>query len=174
MCEGVLKGSQAINVLEAGSGTGVIASCLLKYSSNVSNLDIVESHVGLFELAKSNILRHSLHSQQTQLGFHCARVEELTLSTEYHAIISSIPLNSLSTEDVMSILQLYKQRLKPGGSISYYEYLGSRMANRMHSLLSDEVYLGNVINDMFLGATVESRVCWFNFPPARVVTIYTE
>jgi hypothetical protein len=43
----------------------------------------------------------------------------------------------------------------------------------MHSLVSDEVYLGDVINEMFVGASVEKKVCWVNFPPARVVTIYT-
>ncbi len=166
----LIKPQSSPSVLEVGSGTGVVATYILREKYALNILDVVESQADLFDVACKNI--QALEASFPVRLFN-ERVEAMTWPEPhvYDAIISSIPLNSLAIEDVRDILLTYKRLLKQGGSFSFYEYLGSRLANSLYALIGSDEAFSVVLGSIFVDAEINTAICWNNFPPARVITV---
>jgi phosphatidylethanolamine/phosphatidyl-N-methylethanolamine N-methyltransferase len=61
-----------------------------------------------------------------RITIHHMPVEQLVPEEPYHAIISGLPLNNFPAEVVSSILAKLEGLAAPGGTLSYFEYIGVR------------------------------------------------
>lgn len=161
------------NVLEVGSGNGVIANYLLRhYGSYVNELWVNEINPVLFKECEKNLQNLDLSNINLQLNLGAFENMQLP-EKHFDIIISSIPLNSLSCAEVDAIIDKFKYTLKnsSNSTLCFYEHIGSRIANKMHSLISTEDSFTTMFNQAFDAWEYSSQLVFRNFPPAIVWTI---
>ena len=179
LCDALVQpivGLSNANVLEVGSGDGAVANHLIShYNKQVSELWVNELNPTLFGMCKDNLEAAELN--HIELFLNKGAFEDMTLPHKhFDVVISSLPLNSLSHDEVMCVLERFKQVLKvsPHATFCFYEYLGSRLLNTMHSMVSSEATLTSALFEVFDGDKFSSQLVLKNFPPAKVWTIQRE
>ena len=99
------------------------------------------------------------------------RVEQLPAGQPYDVIISGLPLNNFSVADVEQILAALEKLLRPGGTLSFFEYLAIRPIRAVVSTREQRQRLRGIGEalDRMLSAH-EIRRTWVlpNLPPACV------
>jgi phosphatidylethanolamine/phosphatidyl-N-methylethanolamine N-methyltransferase len=110
-------------ILEVGPGTGSVTRAIARCLQPGDRLDAVEINGRFVEMMRrrldtDKVLR--LHRDQIEV-IH-AGVEELIGDGVYDFIISGLPLNNFPVALVRKIFAAYDRLLKPGGTLSYYEY----------------------------------------------------
>ena len=105
--------------------------------------------------------------------FHLAhqRLEDLPGKHEYDVIVSGLPLNNFAVADVEQILATMVGLLKPGGVLSFFQYVAIRKARALVSNRHERARLNGISRalDGLLGPHEERRDCiWRNLPPAWV------
>ena len=60
-------------------------------------------------------------------------MEDLPADEPYDLIISGLPLNNFSVADVERILEVMHRLLRPGGTLSFFEYIAIRPARALVS-----------------------------------------
>jgi phospholipid N-methyltransferase len=98
-------------------------------------------------------------------------VQQLGQVGEFDLVISGLPLNNFSSADVHKILQAYAKLLKPGGVLSFFQYILIRPAKMIVSTGSERNRLKGV-GDAIEGVLGEREFArewvWVNVPPAWV------
>ncbi|WP_347178575.1 class I SAM-dependent methyltransferase [Streptomyces iconiensis] len=171
-----LRGRQdsALRVLEAGAGTGSVTRSLIPLLGPDSHLDIAEANPR-FAARLSRLV--SAHPGQAADGpapcgvrVHPERVERLEPGQGYDVIVSGLPFANFAPADVETIMDRYLELLRPGGTLTYFSYLGTaavrRLLPRARCARHREV---EALMDGYrrrCGAT--SRTVLANLPPARV------
>jgi len=157
----------AKNYLEVGAGTGAITRHFVKFLRPEDRLDIVEIDPTL-----SGVLSKS-YGHLANVFIHNSPVQEWNAGNrKFDAIVSTVPLNSLPSAKVLDdIFRAYIKLLKPTGTISSLEYVGT-------STLSKTFYVGEtrktfdgiyaVKNGFFKKYSFERPIVFANFPPARI------
>src|SRR5262249_47435335 len=110
-------------ILEAGPGTGSVTTHILRHLQPGDQVDIVELNDHFFALLQKRFqdeTNFARHRDRVQL-IHSA-VEKVTGSAVYDFIISGLPLNNFAVAQVREIYRVFKRLLKPGGTLSYFEY----------------------------------------------------
>ena len=87
----------------------------------------------------------------------------------YDFIVSGLPINNFPVAQVREVFRAYQRLLKPGGTVSFFEYvlirqLKSPFVNRRERR---RLYRVGLVVERYLrdGQFRRQRV-WFNFPPA--------
>ena len=133
---------RALRVLEAGAGTGALTQEILRRLPAGSHLDIYEINPVFAEhlTAKFDRSGHGSSGSHGSIGgsgggaeaagpssvsvrVHNARVQEIRPDASYDAIVSGLPLNNFKPSQVRRILETLMAALKPGGVMSWFEYL---------------------------------------------------
>ncbi|MGW2870893.1 class I SAM-dependent methyltransferase [Kitasatospora sp. NPDC001225] len=126
-----VRAPRPLAVLEAGAGTGAVTSALLPQLPRGSRLDVVEANPRftprLRHLVDTRAARH------TQVTVHQALVEDLDTDRRYDVIVSGLPLTNFTPDQVEKIMARYMDLLHPGGTLSYFAYLGTRKARTLFS-----------------------------------------
>ena len=98
-------------------------------------------------------------------------VQQLGHEGQFDLVISGLPLNNFSSEDVRDILQAYAKLLKPGGILSFFQYILIRPAKMFVSVGPERDRLKGV-GDAIEGVLGEREFArewvWVNVPPAWV------
>ncbi|NUQ95578.1 MAG: methyltransferase domain-containing protein, partial [Streptomyces sp.] len=159
-------------VLEVGAGTGAITRELLPQLPRGSRLDIVEANPRF-----AGLLRHlvdesrGLADRLAQVKVHQVLLEELDTDERYDLIVSGLPLTNFTPVQVEGIMARYLELLHPSGTLTYFAYVGTRMArcltasraeSRRHAAV-DQVMAAYRRNYATAHWTV-----WANLPPAHV------
>lgn len=159
-----------LDVLEVGPGTGPFTRALAARLKPGDRLDLYEINEEFCEALRRNVLPLLPGVEVTLV---CADILKAVPERRYDAIVSGLPFNNFEPRVVEAILSLYVRLVKPGGSISFFEYLGVRPAKlRLLPAGPERDRLGRIdgivraFRDRF-GAG-ETRV-HLNLPPARVV-----
>ena len=174
LCRHVGHGS-AQKILEAGPGTGAVTGCIIDRMRHDDELWMVELNPTFAAHLRTAFEEkpafrdaagrcHLIEGSVEQLG-------PLGRDGEFDLIISSLPLNNFSSEDVRTILQAYAKLLKPGGILSFFQYILIRPAKMFVSVGSERSRLKGVGEaiDGVLGEREFSREwVWVNVPPAWV------
>jgi phospholipid N-methyltransferase len=97
-----------------------------------------------------NALRERLASDpgwravSDRVRIHHMPVQQLTPEQPYHAIVSGLPLNNFPAELVDSILKKLAAIAAPGGTLSFFEYIGVRKAKALVARAAERRRLSGV------------------------------
>lgn len=174
LCRYVGRG-RAQNILEAGPGTGAVTGCIIDRMRPDDELWMVELNPTFAAHLRSAFNEkpsfrdvasrcHLIEGSVAQLG-------PLSKDGQFDLIISGLPLNNFSSEDVRDILQAYAKLLKPGGILSFFQYILIRPAKMFVSVGPERDRLKGV-GDAIEGVLGEREFArewvWVNVPPAWV------
>jgi len=173
-------------ILEVGPGTGVFTEKIIRDKMGPHDrLVLVE-----FKKKFYHILLRKFGDDNRITIHHCSILtfqSNLQVPNHsYHYIISGLPFNNFSSQDVANILFLYKNLLIAGGSLAYFEYLilpiikkfgleiaacffdSARRKYEDYCLTLDHL---QVFRNYF-SYVDNSATVYRNFPWARVITCY--
>ena len=161
-----------MRVLEVGPGTGSLTSEIVRYIRPQDQFDIVEMNAG-FVSALQERFRRDWHfrrvADRTRI-LHMP-VQQLEPEAPYDFLISGLPLNSFPSELVQAILQSFNRLIKPGGVLSFFEYLWLRDLRRLfgHRRMRRRLArVGSVIERYVDQFEFRRDTVLINFPPALV------
>src|SRR5258706_5442762 len=122
-------------ILEAGPGTGAVTGRVVERMRPDDQLWMVElnptfaAHLrGAFEQ------RPAFRAVAERSHLVQGSVQELGQHGEFDIVVSGLPLNNFSSEDVGAILDAYSRLLKPAGVLSFFQYILIRDAKTLVSL----------------------------------------
>jgi phospholipid N-methyltransferase len=159
-------------ILEVGPGTGAVTQRIAGHVRPTDELHLVELNDAFVAQ-----LRRRLETEppfqavaaQTRI-FHCP-VEDLPQGNRYDVIVSGLPLNNFSVEMVERILAALVRLLKPGGVLSFFEYIAIRRARSLVSGRQERARLhgiGRALAGLLDGREIRRDAVWLNVPPAWV------
>ncbi|MFF3333227.1 class I SAM-dependent methyltransferase [Streptomyces sp. NPDC002888] len=164
--------ARPLAVLEVGAGTGAVTRTLIPQLPRGSRLDIVEANPRFAARLRHLVDTHPhLADRLAQVNVHQAAVEDLDTDEHYDVIVSGLPLTNFAPVQVERIMARYLELLHPGGTLTYFAYVGTRKARaltasraeaRRHAAV-DEVMAAYQRNYATGRWTV-----WANLPPAHV------
>jgi phospholipid N-methyltransferase len=159
-------------ILEVGPGTGSVTKEILRHLLPDDRLDAVEINGHFAALVRGRLENEwfFLHRPRQVQVIHAA-VEDLPGEAVYDYIVSGLPLNNFPVGMVRSIFRAYTRLLRPGGTLSYYEYalirqLKSPFVNRRERRRLYKI--GRVIGGYVRDFQVRRERIFMNVPPATV------
>ncbi len=159
-------------VLEVGPGTGAVTAQIVRRLGVDDQLDLVELNDEFVRF-----LRNRFDSEEPFRRVAARSrvlhqpVEDLLGEGQYDLIISGLPLNNFAVAQVEQILDVLLRLLRPGGTLSFFEYIAIRRARALVSGRQERTRLQGI--DQALARVVrphEVRCDWVwpNVPPACV------
>ncbi|MER7690791.1 methyltransferase domain-containing protein [Streptomyces sp. NPDC097610] len=167
-----VQAPQPLSVLEAGAGTGAVTRTLIPQLPRGSRLDIVEANPRFAAQLRHLVGTHpSLPGRPTQVNVHQAYVEDLDTDERYDVIVSGLPLTNFAPAQVERIMARYLELLHPGGTLTYFAYVGTRKARALTASRAEASRHAGV--DEVMAAYQHSYATgrwtvWANLPPAHV------
>ncbi|MFI1734106.1 class I SAM-dependent methyltransferase [Streptomyces acidicola] len=159
-------------VLEAGAGTGAVTRTLIPELPHGSRLDIVEANPRFAGRLRDLVATHPhLAARPAQVTVHQTYVEQLDTDQRYDVIVSGLPLTNFTPVQVERIMARYMGLLHPGGTLTYFAYLGTRRARALTASRAEARRHAAVDEIM---ATYQRTYAtgrwtvWANVPPAYV------
>jgi phospholipid N-methyltransferase len=159
-------------ILEVGPGTGAVTQCLVRKLAPTDALTLVELNDTFV-----NHLRDRFEGERyfTEVANRTEivhdRLENLDASSPYDLIISGLPLNNFPVEVVEQILASFGKLLKPGGTLSFFEYIAIRGARSMVGPRAERARMQGIsraLEGLFDGRRIRRQWVWANLPPAWV------
>ncbi|MET9761497.1 methyltransferase domain-containing protein [Streptomyces sp. NPDC006372] len=161
-----------LTVLEAGAGTGAVTRALIPHLSPGSRLDVVEANPRFAARLSGLVDRHPLLAGTPgRVRVHRSYVEDLPGDERYDVIVSGLPLTNFAPDQVGAIMARYLELLHPGGTLTYFAYLGTRHARTLVASRA-QVRRHRAVEEVM--AAYQRRYAtgrwsvWGNLPPARV------
>lgn len=173
LCDPYRKCRQPAKVLEVGAGTGAVTQYLGKLLGANDELHICEIEAQFADILEREVLTRIEFAPGVAEGrvrlFRSA-VQELPDQHRYDFIISGLPLNAFELQDVEAVFAVVRRSLNPGGTFSYFEYLGLRRTARWLAIGQRRKRIHSV--STYLTRHIRShqyarRTVLANFPPAR-------
>mgnify|MGYP005838822765 CR=1 FL=1 len=168
----VPEGTGPKTVLEVGPGTGAVTGRIVAALGPGDRLDLVELNGAFVEQLRCRFGTDPPFQAVADRArvFHCA-VEDLPGDASYDLIISGLPLNNFSAATVSEILAALRGRLKPGGTLSFFQYIAIRAMRALVSGRRERQRLRG-IDDAMRQVLVDNEIrrdwVWANVPPAWV------
>ena len=161
-----------VQVLEVGPGTGALTWEIVRYLRNQDRLDVVELNAG-FVAALRERFRQDWHfrrvADRTRI-LHMP-VQDLPGENAYDVVISGLPFNSFPPDLVRAIFESFIRITKPGGVLSFFEYLWIRDVRRLFVVKSERrrlVRVGSLIGRYLDRYEFRCDTVAINVPPALV------
>ncbi|MGW3009228.1 class I SAM-dependent methyltransferase [Streptomyces sp. NPDC001219] len=166
------RAPRSANVLEVGAGTGSVTRVLLPRIPRGSRLDIVENNAQFAAHLRELVRGYpQLREQQERVRVHNIGVEQLATDRRYDVIVSGLPFSNFAPRQVDDIMGRYFDLLRPGGTLTYFSYCGSRwvralLASRPEARRQRDVK--NLLNQYHHRYATGCWTVWGNLPPATV------
>jgi phospholipid N-methyltransferase len=91
------------------------------------SLDLVELNERFVAVLRQRLQTEpAWHSVADRVRLHHLAVEQLAPDEPYDCMVSGLPLNNFSAELVAAILDRLRGLAAPGGTLSFFEYIGVR------------------------------------------------
>jgi phospholipid N-methyltransferase len=157
-------------ILEVGPGTGAVTDELLSALRPGDQLDIVEINAEFVALLGRRFEDEPLwRSRRGQARLIHAPLQSVPGEGVYDYMISGLPLNNFPLALVRDIFQAYRRLLRPGGVLSYFEYIlirqlktlfvSGRERQRLH-------VLGRFLERRIRAYQFREQWVFLNVPPA--------
>lgn len=157
-----------IRALEAGGGTGALTSELLRRLPAGSHLDIYEINAQFAAHLES---RFAKGAGGSTVKVVCRRIQEIPSGSGYDAIVSGLPLNNFEPSQVSEILEILMASLRPGGRLSFFEYMLIRGIRAVATTRAEKLRLrqvGNIMSRFLKQYEFGREAVLLNIPPAVV------
>jgi phospholipid N-methyltransferase len=166
------KPRRPAQILEVGPGTGSVTKEIVRQLMPGDRLDAVEIN-GYFlsRLQQRFDQEPVLAARRAQVRLILGAVEELPGEGVYDFIVSGLPLNNFPVEQVRTIFRVYNRLLKPGGILTYYEYVFIRQLKTPFVNRRERrrlFRLGRVVSKFIHNYQVRRQRILINVPPATV------
>jgi len=159
-------------VLEVGPGTGPFTKEAARRLSLNGQLDLYEISELFAEHLERLVERDPvLKRLNGRVNIYCADVREVPAKPIYDAVISGLPFNNFSPKEVQEFLEHLSAVLKPGGTLTFFEYFAIRrlqapfVSHRRRSNLRE---IGKVVKEFAKRHQFRQNIVPLNFLPARV------
>jgi phospholipid N-methyltransferase len=160
------------HVLEVGPGTGAVTGCIVQSLKPADRLDLVELNDAFVELLRRRFEADpAFRAIADRSRILHKRIEELDPEPTYDLIVSGLPLNNFAAADVRSILAALSRLLKPGGTLSFFEYIAVRPARSLVAGAAERQRLreiGEALAEVLNGHEIRRDWIFPNLPPAWV------
>jgi phospholipid N-methyltransferase len=159
-------------ILEVGPGTGSVTQQIIRHLLPDDRLDAVEINGQFVTLLRRRLEQEwSFRCLPNQVRIIEAAVESLPGEGIYDFIVSGLPLNNFPVAQIRSIFAAYRRLLKPGGTLTYYEYvlirqLKTPFCNRRERRRLYRV--GRLVGGYIRSFQVRRERILINVPPAIV------
>ncbi|HEV3118516.1 MAG TPA: methyltransferase domain-containing protein [Gemmataceae bacterium] len=157
-------------ILEVGPGTGSVTAAIVKHMLPEDRLDLVELNPQFVSHLQKRFEREERFAcRRDQVAILNKPVQDLVGESTYDFIISGLPLNIFPVHLVREIYRVFRRVLKPGGTLSYFEYIlvrelkspfvGRRERRRLLSV-------GRVVGKYIGTYQIRQQRVFINVPPA--------
>jgi phospholipid N-methyltransferase len=159
-------------ILEVGPGTGSVTKEILRHLKPQDRLDLVEINARFVHLLHERFEREwQFRFYREQVKIIHSAVEALPGEGVYDFIVSGLPLNNFPVATVRTIFRAYGRLLKPGGTLTYYDYLLIRhlkapFVNRRERRRLFGV--GRLVGGYIRNYQIRRERIFINVPPATV------
>jgi phospholipid N-methyltransferase len=159
-------------ILEVGPGTGSVTRELLRLLHPGDRFDAVEINGHFIDVLQKRLAHDPYyHICRDQMHLIHAAVEDLPGEGTYDYIVSGLPFNNFPADLVRRIFQAYDRLLKPGGTLTYYEYVFIRQLKTPFANRSERRRLyrvGRVVGEYIREHQIRRERVFMNVPPAIV------
>jgi phosphatidylethanolamine/phosphatidyl-N-methylethanolamine N-methyltransferase len=159
-------------ILEAGPGTGVVTREIVRHLRPGDRLDIVEVNAGFVAFLRQRLaMEKAFVEKADQIKIHHRGLETIPGQACYDVLISGLPLNIFPSALAREILKVYRRLLAPGGTLTYFEYVGARplQAPFAGKLNRRRLYrIGKRVESLVKAHQVRRKTILANLPPAFV------
>ena len=159
-------------ILEVGPGTGSVTREIIKRLIPGDRLDAVELNEQFVERLNL-LLQHDprFHPRRDQVSVIHSPVEQLPGEGVYDHIISGLPINNFPVALVREIFRAYIRLIKPGGTLTYFEYSLVRQIKSPFVSRKERRRLyrvGRIVRNYIRSYQVRRQQVLMNVPPAIV------
>jgi phosphatidylethanolamine/phosphatidyl-N-methylethanolamine N-methyltransferase len=159
-------------ILEVGPGTGSVTRAIARRMGPGDRLDAVEINGHFVELLRERLdTDKAFRTCRDQVEVIHAPLEELVGDSVYDYIVSGLPLNNFPVVQIREIFATFDRLLKPGGTLSYYEYA---LVRQLKWPLVDRrerrrlFRVGRVMRGYIREFQIRREQIFINVPPATV------
>jgi phospholipid N-methyltransferase len=118
-------------ILEAGPGTGAVTGVVVERMRPEDQLWMVELNPTFAAHLRSAFeQRPAFRAVADRCHLVEGSVQALGQEGQFDVVVSGLPLNNFSSDDVRAILEAYSRLLKPSGILSFFQYILIRDARR--------------------------------------------
>lgn len=159
-------------ILEAGPGSGSATRAIARQLRPEDRVDLVEINSQFVAMIERQLDQERVFRDcREQFRIIHAGIEDVPGEGQYDFIISGLPLNNFPGSQVRDIFKAYRRLLKPGGVLSYFEYLLVRrikapFCNRRERRRLYRV--GRVVGGHIRASQIRKENIFINVPPAIV------
>jgi len=173
LCDPYAHYDRPARVLEVGAGTGSVTRQLGRLLRPDDRLDICEINPVFADILQKDVLTNRDFRDPVAAGrVRLLRlpVQEIVDVEPYDFILSGLPFTAFELKDVEDIFEVIKRCLKPGGVLSYFEYVGLRKTSAALSWGKNRSRVRSVSS--FMSRTIKEyqfaqRTVLSNLPPAH-------
>lgn len=159
-------------ILEVGPGTGPVTKQILRHLIPGDRLDAVELNAHFVAVLQRRFDQEAaFRARRHQVRLIHSGVEDVAGEGIYDYIVSGLPFNSFPVSLVREVFQAYIRLLKPGGTVTYFEYvlirqLQTPFVNRRERRRLYKV--GRIVGRYIQDFQVRRQRVFANVPPAIV------
>ncbi|MEI6327225.1 MAG: phosphatidylserine decarboxylase [Candidatus Roizmanbacteria bacterium] len=160
-------------ILEVGAGDGPVTRILIPNLRAGDTLWVVELNKRLMANLE-RVLSTEIHEARSRgaiVHLYCEDIRGVTAKLDakvFDHIISTLPFNGLPAGFVKQVMSEYMRILKPGGEVSYIEYIFLLRLKRLFVKNHAHDQYMRYIQDRYLS---EHAYVWSNLPPAHIHTL---
>lgn len=168
----VVAGERPLRIMEVGPGTGAVTRAIARRLGPQDQLLLVELNARFVEHLRERFARDPVLRRVTgQTEVLHGAVQDLPQDRSYDLVISGLPLNNFTPELVDRLLKCMAGLLRPGGTLSFFEYVAIRKLRAMVAGGEDRARLraiGSILSRMFQQHEIRRDLVLGNLPPAWV------
>ncbi len=161
-----------LSILEAGPGTGPFTKPLAEFLQDGDRLDLCELNDEFVQHLEGLMETHpAMNRRKKQITIFHMPVQEIGMAKRYDAIISGLPFNNFDPKMVQEILDKYRNLIKPGGCLSFFEYAAVRNMKKLVASKSENIRVeavGEVLQQFLDRYQKEQIFVPLNLPPSIV------
>jgi phosphatidylserine decarboxylase len=122
-------------VLEVGAGSGAITARIAPHIGPNDALTVCEINGAFMQMLRKRFIKEQpLRALLPRTTFYEGSILDLGPEEKFDFIISTLPFNTLPPAFVDAVLQHYRKLLKPGGTLSYIEYIAGRTLKQLSNI----------------------------------------
>jgi len=173
ICEPFRRFEGPARVLEVGAGTGPITRYLGTILDDDDELDICEIQPVFARILSEQVLTNPDFAPRVAAGrvrLYPQPVQSLPYESRYDFVISGLPLTAFELPLVEQVFAVIRRALKPGGVVSYFEYVGLRRLSRALAIGKKRARIREVssfLTDNIRRHQFQCRTILRNLPPAH-------